>query len=318
MYFELKNVALSRIDSEDHTYRITTALAIERLALSVEKVGLITPPILVQKKTKYRIVSGFRRVAACREIGWSAIDARILAADTAPLDSVRLAIADNSFHGSLNLIELSRAFHMLSALIDNERSLLQTASALGLPEDPSFVEKIKKIYHLSQAVQSCILSDTISLPIALELSGLDPEAEVHFVALFEQLKLGLNRQREIITLVKEIAKREDTTIKRVIQDEYLQENLNNANMDRGQKTEKIRSYLRSRRFPAIAKAEGEFENEVNELKLGSGLKLIPPKNFEDSTYTFVLRFQNPEELKARFTHLGSVIQNPHLNKILIK
>jgi ParB family chromosome partitioning protein len=318
MYFELKNVVLSQINSKDPTCRISTAPAAVRLAISIEKMGLINPPILLPKKTQYRIISGFRRIAACRELGWPVIDARIVDPDTPPLDCAKLAITENASQRSLNLIELTRAFHMLSVLIDDKRMMLQTASALGLPENPSLVEKIQELYHLPQPIQDGILSDTISLTMALELDKMDGQAGIQFLTLFEHLKLGLNRQREFITLVKEIAKREKITIEQVIQDEYLQENLINPDMDRVQKTGKIRSYLRNRRFPEITTAERVFEKDVKALELGRGLRLIPPTNFESSDYALMIRFRSIDELSTRFTRLESLTTNPHFHKILLK
>ena len=92
--------------------------------------------------------------------------------------------------------------------------------------------------------------------------------------------------------------------------------LNNKKLDRTQKTRKIRSYLKKRRFPALSKAENEFKINVKELKLGSGAKLIPPNNFEGNTYTLSLYFKNKKELNDRLAILEKIVKNPVFGKIL--
>ncbi len=321
MRFNEQTVKLSWIDSKDDTYRITTEVRIDALADSIKNVGLINAPLLIEKpgsgpKPEFTIVGGFRRIEACRRLGWSTIKARILASDTSKLEWVKLAITDNALQRPLNLIEESRSISMLSAFFADNDSLAKETSALGLPENPTIIKKIKNICHLPLPIQNGILANTISLAMALELSMLEQNAVVAFANLFGDLKLSLNKQREIIILVKEIALREDMSIFEVLEENYLQEILNNKELDRTQKTRKIRSYLKKRRFPALSKAENEFKINVKELKLGSGAKLIPPNNFEGNTYTLSLYFKNKKELNDRLAILEKIVKNPVFGKIL--
>ena len=66
MHFKEKNIELASIDSEDKTFCITTRTDINPLAASIQEIELITLPILKEKGTKFIIVSGFRRIAACK------------------------------------------------------------------------------------------------------------------------------------------------------------------------------------------------------------------------------------------------------------
>ncbi|MBW2101027.1 MAG: ParB N-terminal domain-containing protein, partial [Deltaproteobacteria bacterium] len=65
---------MSSIDLEDKTYQITTNTTLDDLIDSIKTVGLISPPLLLKKKqdhSEHTVVSGFRRIAACRSLGWS-------------------------------------------------------------------------------------------------------------------------------------------------------------------------------------------------------------------------------------------------------
>ena len=316
MRFKQKTVKLSRIDSGDESFRITTQKNIDNLMDSINNVGLLNLPLLIEKNSGYTVVCGFSRIEACQRLGWAGIEARIIDSDTQRLECIKYAITDNSLQRPLNLIEQSRSINMLSGFFKDFNILTKELSAMGLPDNQSIIKKIKKICHLPRSVQSGILSNTISLVMALELGRLQQEAGESFAKLFEILKLSLNKQKEILTLVKEISLREDISILKVLENNVLQEILTNEDLDRNQRIRKIRIYLKQRRFPVITTAEKEFEKQLKKLKLGNQTKLIPPDNFEGTTYILKFSFTNLIELKDRKATFDALIQNPCLEKIL--
>jgi ParB family transcriptional regulator, chromosome partitioning protein len=316
MRFKQKIAKLSLIDSKDDSFRITTQINVDHLMDSINHVGMLNLPLLVEKETGYKIVCGFRRIEACRRLNWADMEVRILESDTKKLECITYAITDNSLQRPLNLIEQSISINLLYPFFKDVSVLGQELSAMGLPDNPSIVNKIKELCHLPESVQNGILSNTISLAMALELGRLQQDDGVSFAKLFETLKLSLNKQKEILTIVKEISLREDIPILKVIKTDRVQKILSNEDLDRNQKIRKIRIYLRQRRFPVITAAEKEFENQLKKLKLGSGTKLIPPDNFEDSTYILKLFFKNLTQLKDRQAKIDELIKNPSLRKIL--
>jgi len=316
MRFKQKIAKLSLIDSKDDSFRITTQINVDHLMDSINHVGMLNLPLLVEKETGYKIVCGFRRIEACRRLNRADVEARILESDTKKLECITYAITDNSLQRPLNLIEQSISINLLYPFFKDVSVLGKELSAMGLPDNPSIVNKIKELCHLPESVQNGILSNTISLAMALELGRLQQDDGVSFAKLFETLKLSLNKQKEILTIVKEISLREDIPILKVIKTDRVQKILSNEDLDRNQKIRKIRIYLKQRRFPVITAAEKEFENQLKKLKLGSGTKLIPPDNFEDSTYILKLFFKNLIQLKDRRAKIDELINNPSLRKIL--
>ena len=87
-------------------------------------------------------------------------------------------------------------------------------------------------------------------------------------------------------------------------------------MDRAVKRQKVRSYLRQRRFPEITKAETEYRKWAKQLKLGNNIILIPPKDFEGKSFSMNLRFKNRRELSDLNKKIEEIIQHPALGKIL--
>ncbi len=316
MHFKIETVKLAAIDCTDNTYRITTETNIDDLTASIKKIGMLNPPLLLEHNSEYIIVCGFRRIEACRILGWSQVEARILGPGTKKADCARIAVTDNALQRSLNLIEQSRSLALISGFIKDDVILAQELPALGLPGNQSVINKIEQICHLSSPIQRAVLSDIISLAMALELGKLAPDVGAGFVELFENIKLSLNKQREIITYVQEIALREEIAILELLNEDRLQAILNQTELDKNQKTRIIRSYLKQRRFPAITSAERAFEKLIKELRLPRGIKLIPPTNFEGLIYTFTINFKDLTELIEHKTTFDEIIHNPYIKKIM--
>jgi hypothetical protein len=240
----------------------------------------------------------------------------VLDPDTIRLKCVKYAITDNAFQRPLNLIEKSKSIEMMSDFFKDINRLSEELEVLGLSEHPSMIKKLKGICHLSEPLQNSILSNTISLPMVLELSGMSENDAKGFIKLFNTLNLSLNKQREILTMVKEIAMREDKTVRQVIDESHLKRILMDENLDKNQKIHNIRIYLKQRRFPTIVNTEKSYEKYHQKLNLERGFKLIPPTNFESPTYTLQLSFNNTTQLKGLKTAFDALVKNPYLKNIV--
>jgi ParB family transcriptional regulator, chromosome partitioning protein len=316
MHFREKIVNLSQIDFSDDAFRITTEKQVDDLMQSINHVGVLHLPLLLKKESTYTIICGFRRIEACRRLNWPRVEARILDPATLSLTCIKYAITDNAFQRPLNLIEKSRSIEMLSVFFKDINRLSEELSVLGLSEHPSMIKKLKGICHFSESIQNSILSNSISLAMVLELAGMSEDDAKGFITLFDTLKLGLNKQREIVTLVKEIAMREDKSILQVIEESHLNKILMNEELDKNQKAHNVRIYLKQRRFPTIAVIEKSYEKYHQNLNLERGFKLIPPTNFESPTYILQLNFNNMTQLKGLRTALDALMENPYLKKIV--
>jgi hypothetical protein len=116
--------------------------------------------------------------------------------------------------------------------------------------------------------------------------------------------------------VTEIAKCEDTSIRELIDEQPLQDILQNADLDRAIQRQQIRSFLRQKRYPAITEAEANYQKQVRQLKLGKHIQLVPPRDFEDTTYAMTLHFQNRQELNDLNAKINRILEHPALDKIL--
>lgn len=318
MIWKEELVFLSSILLEDDTFKITTEENTDALARSINNSGLINPPILLIKNSGYCVISGFRRIKAIQSLEKSDLVARVLSKNNSDLEYVKIAISDNSFQRQLNLIEISKCYKMLSSYFD-EKTLPEAALSLGLPDNPALIKKIIRLCDLPVLIQKYILEDTLSLAMALELTKPEyNQTGTDFAIIFDKLKLSLNKQREFLTLCYEIAANENITIADLLKEDDISNILDDKDIDRNQKTRLIRNYLKKRRFPNLVKFESEFEKNLKKLNLLEGVKLIPPPNFEGSSFHINMELKKTTDLNEKTKYLNKLIENPVLQKILSK
>ena len=315
MSFRTTVLDLTAIDSGDDTYRITTSPDWEDLAESIQHVGLINPPVLLEKQDGYITVAGFRRVAAMRQLNHRQIPTRVMPGESLPIERVRIAVSDNTSQRRLDLLETSRALALLSGCVKDRESFLTEARILGLPDNHQHIEKILGIFRLPQLIQDGIFGNRISLSMADELLELDASAGELLARLFVELKLNQNKQREICSHLKEISHREKCPSHEVLLSEGISEILADKELDNLQKTRIVRTKLRRRRFPNLALAEETFQDNLRKLHLSSQISLLPSDYFEGTSLSLSMSFKNETEFKERIDMLNRTLANPHLKKL---
>ncbi|MGA9263218.1 MAG: ParB N-terminal domain-containing protein [Desulfobacterales bacterium] len=318
MHFKEQSLSLESLHLRDMHYRITTSDAIDKLKNSIAALGVLDPPILRQKADGYQIVAGFRRIDACRLLGRYDIRARVLPTDIDDSTCVRLAIADNSLQRPLDLIETARALKLLSEVVTDEMELSRQAAVLALPDNPSLMRKIMSLTTLPAGLQNRLTAGELAMAMALELKRLDSTTAESMGRLFADLKLGLNRQRELLSLLTEIARREGITLAELLTEPALLNLMSAPDLERSQKAGQLRSLLRRRRYPVMSAATARFQDLVRQLHLGPGIQLVPPGNFEGTTYTLAITFDRLDQLRDRSLQIENLLRSQTLKAFFEK
>lgn len=167
------SVPLAQIDFEDRTYRMhLSEEADAELARSIGSEGLLYEALLQRRKDgKYRIVAGWRRCLAIRELARASeglsIPAKIV--DGEPADLWRLAIAENFRREWVNAYEVGRLLRQL------EKIDAPAGEILGM--GPRQLRRYRSAYEqASPAVTAALERDRISLKHVMRLVPL-PHAE---------------------------------------------------------------------------------------------------------------------------------------------
>lgn len=310
-------VLLSQIKPDDEKFRISTRDDLDSLVASIQVCGLLNPPLLAPAGANtYIIVCGFRRIAACRRLGWERVEARFVSPGTSPADCAVTAIADNCSQRELNLIEMSRAVKLLAETLPDGADVLQFAGKAGLSVAGPMLSKIRTLCSLPLKLQQGLIDATLSLPMADRLHRMAAEDALEAYGLFCEIRAGLNVQREILDNAEESAFRDGLKVVDILRSEKLMEIRTAEDLDRVRKTSLVRQLLKERRYPALTEAEELFEKRVGVLGLPREMKLIPPAGFEGQEYGLALKFSNIEQLRKQNKTLERILNGDVLKKIL--
>jgi ParB family chromosome partitioning protein len=312
----LQLIALGDIDAEDDRFRITTRRDSDDLRSSIDRLGLLSAPLVLRRSSGFMLVSGFRRVAACRSLGWEHIRAVVLPSDASPYDCACRAVGDNSTQRPLDLIETGRSLRLLERHAPDRRIPAEDLAALGLPSHLEVASRIKDLCGLPAPVQEGIIEGAIPFAMAVELARMATGLAVDLAALFRELKISLNKQREISALITEIAYREAIPAREVLAEALSALAPKSGDLDRNQKARHLRKLLRQRRFPGLHAAEQNFHALRQRLNLGATLQITPPRDFEGIGVTLSATVETPEDIERLRARLEELAQQPDLRMLL--
>jgi ParB family transcriptional regulator, chromosome partitioning protein len=310
------NLPLREIDIEDQTFRVSDRTDTTDLERSIAMVGLINPPWVMGIINGWRVISGFRRIKACFALGWEKIQTWCLPQETAKSTCACLAIADNALQRSLSLPEQIRASRLLFDHCADAPSLQNIAQAVGLAPNLKLLRQLRALADAPSGLSLALADGSVPFSMALTLLK-RPESEATALAgLFQTLRPSLNRQRELLSFVDDIARRDDLRVEEVIATVVAEADVANPELDRPARYSRLRSALRSRRYPNLVKAEAEREAALSEIQLEPSMRLLPPPNFEGRRCQLQLSFSERFELEAQAKCISRLMKDPALLKLL--
>jgi ParB family chromosome partitioning protein len=316
----LANLPLAAVDLSDKTFQISTAAPadhnaiIDRLVKSVARVGLLNPPLVAATTTgpedRWRIVSGFRRLAACALSGFDVVPARCLPPETKAATCALIAIGDNALQRPLNLLEQVRASRLLLTYFKDAPDLKRRAQGAGMPPNLKLLRQLASLWDAPAPLSQAILEGIVPLPMALDLMTRAFEEASALADLFIELRPGLNRQREILGLLDDISRRDDVPTTQFLAEMVAQSGAADPDLERPVRRRQLRAALRQRRYPHLTAAEQKRSKALKAIRLNPGMQLVPPLNFEGRRFQIKLDFSNLDELEAHKARIEVLLNDP--------
>lgn len=286
------------------------------MARSIAAAGLLQPPVLQERPDgAFRIVSGFRRVAACRELGWEGMPARVFGPDADPGELALMAAWENAVLREPDPMEQARMLRLLSRTLGMERAGEFFSQAFGAQAGARHLEKIMSLCELPQAVQDAVAEGAVAFPMARQLAELAPRDAESLARLFSDLRLSLGKQRQVFTLCCETARRDGRSPGEVLFKtlEALKEKFPEA--DRGLLSRLTREELFRRRYPEYSRARDLRDESIRSLGLPKDMSWQPPEFFEGVEHRILLRASSPGDLARLKGELEEILANPEIEKL---
>ncbi len=149
--------------------------ALEELASSMKRHGLLHPIIVVKRDGGYTLVSGERRLRAAESLGWTEIPALIKS--MTDQDLLEIALVENLKRSDLNPVEIASGLRRLS----DEFHWTQENLSEYIGFKRSTVANYLRILDLHQEVVEAVSDGKVTFGHAKVLSPLTPEEQVRWM-----------------------------------------------------------------------------------------------------------------------------------------
>ena len=298
-------VDISDIDLRPGPFSMSFSFNLEPLKASIDKFGLLNPPYLLKNSDgTFTVVAGYRRLLAVRELGWPDILCQIIPDALPPLEALLLNLNDNLIHRQLNNIEKGMVLTSLNRFLEEEEIIRDFMPTLCIPANTQTLRLFLGLQELEESIQISVAMERLSLRVAGLMLGIVRDDRLRINDLFTSLRFSFNQQWKTTQWIMEIAKREGLSIKEVLDKGDIIGVLNNDRINNPQKVKLLVMVLRSMRFPSLLEAERLFREGLSDLRLPSGVKIIPPPFFEGIDYKLEIVFTKGEGLKKNLTELS--------------
>ena len=268
---------------------------------SIDRFGLLRPPIVRPHLDKYQLICGARRLKALHRLQpGTTIGCSLLGEEVHPNDIMMVVAEDQLLDGPLSPIEAAR----FVALCTQKCKQLDQQELNRITGTTSTTQRkrLLSLLELEQPILSLIHDGEISEKTGRALGKL-PSSERQFLHhLFTRLSLNSNKQRRFLELMQIITTVEQCTIA-----DYIEENF--ADLCSGtsdnipQQTTRLMQELNKRTKPDYSQAKESFCRQVAEKKLPENCRITPSPAFESDRVTMEVDFADFEAFSAAWDRI---------------
>ena len=294
-------VPLRDIDDSPGPCCMSFGFDLNPLIQSIERVGLINPPLLKKdNQGSITIITGYRRIKALKSLKADGAGCRVLSGDDIlPIECLLLNLHDNLAVRKLNDVEKGMVLARLIPWIKTLEIVERYMPFLGLPSNRATLSSYLKIEEeMEVQVRESIVRGQLSLRNAIMLLDIDSISRSSIIDLISNLKLTVNQQRHLIEYTVDLSHIEGRSIPGFLDDQSIKEINSDTRMNNPQKGRALIRYLRMKRYPSVSKAEREFKKMVSRLNLGKTVKIDHSPSFESPYYRLEVLFKDGQSLRG--------------------
>jgi ParB family chromosome partitioning protein len=166
--------------------------AIDELAESIRKHGVLQPLLVRAKDDSYQLVAGERRWRACQQVGMETVPCKVVELEDQQV--CEAAIEENLKRQDLNVVEKAQAFK--DYLANFGGTIEDLARQLSM--NRSTISNMLRLLELPEVVQVAIRKDRISGGHARALLPLPADAQVELAKQVEEQRLSVRKTEEAV------------------------------------------------------------------------------------------------------------------------
>lgn len=300
-----------QIDFSDDTFRLDPRkedVIPDDLLLSIERIGVLHPPIVKEKRDDcYRIISGRKRFLALAEIGLKSTECLVMGDSVNGLACLGAALEDALAGNTLSPVGRAIFFSKALKETDKKEAAKRFLPILGFPPRPGLIDKFVRLLQLEEPLLSALHKGELDEKSAMEMTGFSFDERLVLYEIISLLNLSVSNQRKLIMSCREMARRNNISIRQFLSNGEVEVILNHAGANQPQKATKLMSWINRQRFPRLTAAEQEFRQFCGKLRLPANVSLAHSPSFEKDELTMSIIFADKEELKDKWSALARAL-----------
>ena len=284
----------------------------EKLIDSIKVIGIRHPISVCPYAKRYSIVSGHKRFQAAPRAGLTHVPVVI----NPELDNAtRLVINLNENFGQRHYsdIEKGRILNKFKdARVSDETIISDYMPLLGLERSKKIFTDLSNVNTLSLNMQTML--HRAGVPVKT-FSGFYKWDDLMLAEnLFSILKPGINKWRDILELVNEVAARENTTQGNILSHDDIQKIL--IAPDQPKKYDDIHEILYNLRYPVLFTMRKQIACALDKMQLDDKTKFRFQDTFESNVLKLELKFQSEKELSQQVEKIFKALQSGSVEKLI--
>ena len=302
-----------RIDLTDERFRTSFFGSPDKLVLSIKRIGLLHPPLVMKQDGRWVLVSGWKRVLACRALGLAPIDV-LDTEEKDPLKNFLLCFLENLATREFGLVEKAEVLARLVSLGERREAVIkEIMPLLDLDQNENILRAYQDIGGFSREIKKGLEEMETPFPVARQLIQFSGEERA---AIFPHLlPLGQNKQKEVLENLWEVTRRDRVSAMDVLGSEPVGEVTDEGNLSSLQRSEGLRRVLSRMRFPAVSRREEDFNETIRGLDLPPEVGLTPPAFFEKNEVRISFPVRSPEALRSILDRLGRLSRDERFGEL---
>jgi ParB-like nuclease family protein len=313
----LAQIPLHALDRQDSLTDFSLSPTPDSLTASVQAIGVIHPVILTPTGDRFRIVCGHRRVSVAKALGLAEIPALIAPFDLDNETRLTLNLTENRAHRTFSDIEKGRTLNKLVGAGVSEAVVIEKyMPLLGLERSKKLYRDLSAIEGFRPSLQQLWHELNAPLRVFSALLSWDAPGRDAVENLLSTLRPGINKCRDLLELVEEIARIENISCAELLRRKEIQSVLSASDLSPHEKYDRILQTLTPLRYPMLSALRKKIAQTLDRLTLGPETKIRIQESFETEEIKIEIRGRGQKSLISEIDKLASASRSEAMGELL--
>ena len=265
----------------------------QKLENSIINSGINNPITLLQKQNELIVVHGFRRIEIAKKLNLSEIHVKIYPEEKSAEELFKGSVLENTVNTELNIYEKCKIIQILNIHFPNfDKYYWQ--KLLKLPLDKKYGSTINSILQFPKEWMEFFIDKNVPFKRIMTFSKIK---EIELLSKLLPLNIGLNKMEQIFQFLFEISKRDEVTVKSILDRINYETILKDPSIEKQDIVTILYDKLYNLRYPLQSEYLKKVDTKVKELKPINNIKIKYDKTFERSGINFILNVNSKNDLQ---------------------